>query len=130
MTNIFQRIGNKLEKNKEEKKSILDKYWKLSTLNRIDYDNKINKIHNDYKSDFLLLTYTWLKGLLCIAIFLGAFGLIFNSLDTMLTTIRLIWKVLIQFIWVPIFMDVMLMFITPIVEERLIKELNKRFKLC
>jgi hypothetical protein len=40
MTNIFERIGEHIENKKKRKEVFENKYWKLSAVERIDYDNK------------------------------------------------------------------------------------------
>jgi len=65
--NIFNKIGNQIEKKKKDRKNFQDKYWKLSASERIDYDNKLKRINNS--PYVFIFTATLLKGIFWIAAF-------------------------------------------------------------
>lgn len=129
MTNIFQRIGNNFEKKKLERKKMGDKYWKLSSIERIDYDNHIENIKKKYDW-FWVATILWIKLMIYIAIFFGLFGLIFNKFDVMINLVKILWSSFIKIIWLPISIDIIFVYSNIFFEERDEKDLNKRFKLC
>ena len=48
--NIFQRIGNTIEEDKKREKKRLDRYWKLSSNERVEYDDKLDRV--EFKNYF------------------------------------------------------------------------------
>jgi hypothetical protein len=128
MTNIFQRIGNNLEKNKELRKKVEYKYWKLTSIERMEYD--MHKKNIEEKNRQSLVTVVVFKILFYVTIGLGLYGLLFNRLDIIIDSLRIIWKSFFHFIGYAILLDFILITINSNNEMRDKKNLNKRFKLC
>jgi len=47
--NIFQKIGNTIEEDKKREKKRLDRYWKLSSNERVEYDDKLEYIERIFR---------------------------------------------------------------------------------
>ena len=133
-TNIFTKIGNSIEKSKEDKRKIKDKYWKLSPVERIDYDNQVKKIKENNKTDsFFSITKMFLGAIAFILIFLGmfAFGInygFYNYLNLIKPLVLAMTKPLMIFFM----LDVLIIFAEIIFSKETsteIKKLNKRYKL-
>lgn len=124
------------EKRKEEsdiKKKRIEKYWKLSPIERIDYDNKIKSIKERY--NFNLFTLSIIKVSFWLMVFFCVFNYFFNYFFNNLIDISLILSqqsiilFIFQNLWIFIIIDIMLLLICPKYRTEDIKELNKRFKL-
>ena len=133
--NIFKKIGNTIEKQKKEKERIENKYWKLSPLERMNYDKKIDRINSE--SNEYLFSFYFTKFFLSL---IGIWVIIFllMSFGTNIEIIKLI-KILkivsfpfAKVILFGIIADILTFFIGLIGYNRSkkIKEINKRFKLC
>lgn len=124
--NILQKLGNKIEKDKEDKKKLKDKYDRLSSYKRIDYDNQIDKIK---KNNIMGLTYSFIKTMINLCIFC-LLGFLLLGISSLFTLSRQLFIIIIQWLF-PIFtVDVILQTILDNRNDKKIKELNKRFKLC
>jgi hypothetical protein len=136
MTNIFQRIGNNIEKQKEKKRKANEKYWKLSTLDRIDYDNKLKSIQ-DRSNDYPLLSLTkFIIGifffvLLWLSIIAFGQGYDFYKFMELIRPLASSFGRLIGIVFLcDCVMFLFLIFSKEWSVESKIKQLNKRFKLC
>jgi len=129
--NIFTKIGNNIEKERKEKKKIRDRYWKLSASERIDYDNKLEKIRNK-KIPILQLTNISFKSLMIFILFISflAFtvSMPINNLLDLLRKLSLLFMKII--VWI-ICLDAIILLEWFIKDDskKQLKELNKRFKL-
>jgi hypothetical protein len=129
MTNIFKTIGNNLEKKQLEKKKVNEKYWKLSSIERIEYDMHFKNIIEKYKYNWILLK-TWFYSMLYLTIGLILFGIVYDKLDTAINLINSVEYIIIDLIWLPILVDIIVLIENICFEGRDKKKLNKRFKLC
>lgn len=132
--NIFNKIGNSIEKRKKEKDLRIDKYWKLSATERMDYDNKLGRINKDSEIDMFSFPLTGLV----IKVFLF-FTLIFSLIAFGLQTpirelINSLIPLSLEIVKILIFallFDFVINLFTVVSDKsnKKIKELNKRFKL-
>jgi hypothetical protein len=136
MTNTFQRIGNNYEKRKEEKKKINEKYWKLSSIERIDYDNHIKEIEKDNEV-YLGFPFTkFILGvliLMILSITLVAFGtkMDFYKLIELLRPLSLeIGRLILILMTIDVFAFLVSLLTCENYKNKHINKLNKRFKLC
>ncbi len=122
--NIFQRIGNNIEKEKKEIKKFNDRYWKLSSSERIDYEIQSDKIKkNDY---FFEMTFLYAKFLL-IFLFVSVALMIINK--NFISLIKPLFNSL-RLLPFPFVIDFGLTILISKSQIKKKKELNKRFKLC
>lgn len=129
--NIFNKIGNQIEKEKKEKKVFQNKYWKLSASERMDYDNRLERIKKR-KIPLLELTCTMFEVIIIAALFVSFMAFttsmpIDNLLDLLKSTFLTFIKVL---KWV-LFLDIIILLRWLVRDDykKMIKELNKRFKI-
>lgn len=132
--NIFQKIGNNIEKEKLKRKKFEDNYWKLFPIERIEYDNKLRKIESE-EIGFIPKFYTT-KIYLGIIIFFTfiLFGLYFSldyDLNKYITFLRGISLQFMKSLMIAISLDFLIQFIGLGLDKtgKKKKELNKRFKL-
>jgi len=125
--NLFEIIGRRIRKKNEEKERIINKYWKLPAVERIDFDNKRKEIEKRYEYYTLHCTFIMIKVSFFYLVLVAILKYLFNvqlhpsMLNPLILFLRL---TLIAF-----FIDVILIFLSPILSESRIKELRKRFKL-
>lgn len=123
MTNILQRIGNNLEKGKEERKKVNEKYWKLSLADRNAYDLIIERAEGGSS------TLEIVKGVPYAVVCLGILGLVFKFLlqVDIIESLKGVAFTLIK-LWVPLIIIGML--IDYSVSLRVDKLKLKLLKLC
>jgi uncharacterized integral membrane protein len=126
--NIFNKIGNKIEEDKKKREEFTKRYWKLSPIERIDYDNKLNQIEKETHYGLLPITLQFLKGFIFFMIlFVSIFYLTGNiELSNFFMNISLIIG---NFLVLSIFIDLLAGYFCSNDRIRRIKDLNKRFKL-
>jgi len=56
MENILEYLKRRKEDKKKVKRERIEKYWKLKPIERIDYDNKLNKIKKENGISVLYVT--------------------------------------------------------------------------
>jgi hypothetical protein len=126
--NIFQKIGNRLEEDKKNKELFEKRYWNLTPIERIDYDNKRDRIEKETYYGMLPLTLIFLKGFI-------VFLLLFTSTFYLTGSIELsnlfmnISIILGNMVIIAILVDFLLSYISSVSYFNRIKNLNKRFKL-
>ena len=124
--NIFQKIGNNIEKEKLKRKKFEDNYWKLSPIERIDYDLKRERIRKEFGNPLQYLTLV-AEFLFFYAIF-GLISALF--VPQMFTEFFEKSIFIVFFIFISVVIGVgILNLVFGRDEDRMIKELNKRFKL-
>jgi len=127
--NIFQRIGNNIEEDKKREKKRLDRYWKLSSNERVEYDNKLKDINKKSGLNFDITKIVMFWTLLGIAfISLALFSVGAPSLK-FIELLREFGKVFLKIIYVSIILDMIIDVITVSTFKEEKEELNKRFKL-
>lgn len=133
MTNIFQKIGNSIEREKKEDQKKEKRYWKLSSLERIDYNQELEKIRKRSEVMVIPLTKIVIGTFLILSFMflLGSFGGLYSMsvLVYSLKTLSLNFSRLIGFAFI---IDILYMIFNLIFnkQDKKIKELDKRFKLC
>lgn len=131
--NIFNKIGNIIEETKKKKEIFKNKYWKLSASERIDYDNRLEKIKKQSEVNFFHFTITKLFLIyIFIAVifsFLAYFGI--NSTNEYIELLRPLSFLFLKLLYFMIVIDFILslLFLFYSNSKIKIKELNKRFKL-
>ena len=126
--NIFQKIGNRIEEGKKDKELFERRYWNLTPIERIDYDNKRDRIEKETYYGMLPLTLIFLKGFI-------VFLLLFTSTFYLTGSIELsnlfmnISIILGNMVIIAILVDFLLSYISSVSYFNRIKNLNKRFKL-
>ena len=127
--NLFQKIGNTIEENKKREKKRLDRYWKLSSNERVEYDNKLKDINKKSELNFNITKTVMFWTLLGIAfISLALFSVGVSSLK-FIELLREFGKVFFRIIYVSILLDMIIDVITVSTFKKEKEELNKRFKL-
>ena len=130
--NIFQRIGNSIEKRRKEKERIRENYWKLSPLERIDYDQKlreIERIRTTYFDIQVTKIILFLFGFSFILLFLLAFGGGY-PLGEFFNLLRPNSLLAAKYLLFGLGLDILIAIISLSKPDKELKELNKRFKLC
>lgn len=135
--NIFKKIGNAIEKQKKEKERIENKYWKLSPLERMDYDQKIDRINYNSNESLFHFYFTklflFLIGIWVIIVLLMSFGANIEIIK-LIERLRSLSFPFAKLILIGIVADVLTFLINLIYYDnnrsKKIKEINKRFKLC
>jgi len=121
--NIFQRIGNNIEKEKLKKKRFSDNYWKLSASERMDYD--LRREVKDYRPNIFDI---FLNACIYLIVFMLISSLfipqIFNLFFTQHNYFMII-NILVFFF----FLELILLIFYPSINKKSIENLNKRFKL-
>jgi len=125
MENMFKKIGDRIEEKKKKKKRFVDNYWKLSASERMDYDQKLQRLKNSFRPLALL------TAAISAIIYLGLFcfvGYLFISPEflTLGKTLVSVLFLLLPFVLVA---DVIAGLIISIDIESKKKQLAKRFKL-
>ena len=126
--NIFQKIGNNIEREKKEKISMERKYWKLSSSERMEYDSKKDRILKRYKP--FSMTVLFFKTLISISIFLLIYGATMGIFLEMIHPIRTLFFTFFKVLGFFIPLDIILFFLNSLLLLKEKKELRKRFKLC
>ena len=126
--NIFQKIGNNIEREKKEKISMERKYWKLSSSERMEYDSKKDRILKRYNP--FSMTVLFFKTLISISIFLLIYGATMGIFLEMIHLIRTLFFTFFKILWFMILADIILFFLNSLLLLKEKKELRKRFKLC
>ncbi len=126
--NIFNKIGNKIEEDKKKREEFTKRYWKLSPIERIDYDNKLNQIEKETHYGLLPITLQFLKGFIFFMIlFVSIFYLTGNiELSNFFMNISLILGNLLV---VTILFDFCMGYLCSNDRIKRIKNLNMRFKI-
>ncbi len=123
--NIFQKIGDYIETKKKLRKSFENKYWKLSSTERIEYDLKKEEI----ESTLPLLSLFIAKISFSILILLIFTSILFPK-D--ISTIQILFKRLLHLSFVMFFIfligDILIFFESLIFFPKL-KQIQKRFGL-
>lgn len=127
MSNIFLKLGRKLEEDKKERQRFKDKYWKLEASERLHYDFKLNKINEWIDFVFPKLTIFYFKAIFWIMIFLLMINYTFGGI--ILENIKTIFANLLNVIPIILFADLLLTLVCIHIHSKELKELNKRFKL-
>jgi len=129
MENLFSVIGKRIEDRKKEKNIFENKYWKLSAIERIDYDNKKERIEKENYWGFFPITFCLIR----LIIFIFLTSLLFYFISGMNLVILklgiLIFSTLASLFWLIIIIDLIGMFTNSSRIVREIIRLNKRFKL-
>jgi len=131
--NKLQRMGNKLEemRKKEEKKK--KRYWKLSPIERMEYDQKRDRINEKYNDNFFILTIAGIKVtlffffLLSLLMIGGGY-----SIGAAMIMFKLLAFVFCRVIMIAIGLDILYVILDIFFgkrREKEIKKLDKRFKL-
>ena len=128
MANIFQTIGNSIERKKKRKELFEKKYWKLSSSERMEYDLKKQEIKDFYLRG--LVTIDIFKIIIATAIFALSFGLAKGELFLLISPIKTIFLFYFKFIYLFILLDTVLIVMHSYGNKMEVKELKKRFKLC
>ncbi len=125
--NIFQKIGNRLEEDKKNKELFEKRYWNLTPIERIDYDNKRDRIEKSFYG-FFPLTLVCLKYLVISSLlFISTFYLIGSiELSNLFMNITLI---LFKTLSIGVLVDFICLIVSNNDVLNRIKNLNKRFKL-
>ena len=127
--NIFQKIGNNIEKDKKRKQDFDNKYWSLKSVERIDYDNHIGKINRDTELKFSnCLTWFITKIILFIMILLFFIG--FYKEISIINLIRLLIGAYFGIIFWIVLLDIFIFFRVILDRGKMVEKLNRRFKLC
>ena len=133
METFLERLARKDKERKEKKKKIEDKYWKLSSQERMEYDSKRSRIEKYWNYTFPILLIRTIClfsiimfGLLVIYLLSDNHNLIhLLSLSLILVSFKLFMVILLM----AIFIDILFMYYCLIKKDKEIKEINKRFKL-
>lgn len=126
--NILQRIGNKIEREKLERKKRDDKYWKLSASERMDYDNKLDRIKKESYIPFTM-TIMLAKVFFYLIVFFGVSLFFIERLDLFMSTGLEFVKTFFIFLPFVLIAEILLIILSINYTERKLKELNKRFKI-
>ena len=125
--NFFETLGRKIREIQTKLKKVEEKYWKLSAVERIDYDNKKKIIKEDsYK--LFNLTKIYLKLFFWIASFFFIIYL-FTLEQEVIKAGAAFFIVYLSFIPFVIVIDCFLNYIFAVITDRKMNYLNKRFKL-
>ena len=125
--NVFEKIGERIRLDKENKKKRTNRYWKLSANERMHYDSIYDKImYSGFP--FFKITFIFLKIACVFMLLLYMFGIIYQD-ETFFSLSRISFSVLFKLTPLVFIFD----FINSLITEnnkikRLIK-LNKRFKI-
>ncbi len=127
--NLFEYLGRRTREEKERKERIENKYWKLSPIERIDYDNKRKRVERENYLGFLPLTCLLVK----IALYFVLGGLFFyyiSGKELLFLKLGLNVGTTILYLlgWI-IIGDVIIGMIFLSKKNKILRELNKRFKL-
>lgn len=125
MENMFKKIGDRIEEKKKKKKRFVDNYWKLSASERMDYDQKLQRLKNSFRP--LALLTALLSGIVYLGIFCFV-GYVFISPEFM-TIGKMAISVLILLLPFVLVAEIIAGFIISIDIESKKKQLAKRFKL-
>ena len=132
MTNAFQRIGNNIEKEKLKNKKFKDRYWKLSASERMDYDQKLERIERGWNTPAFSITKVVIKFLFVFAflMILAIFGTNY-PLEKVIPSLRMLSLSFYKLIIITFILDILFIFVEIFFNNshKKIKELKKRFKL-
>ena len=125
--NIFNKIGNKLEEDKKKREEFEKRYWKLSAIERIDYDNKVDRIEKSFYGFFPLTSICIKYFFIILILFVSTFYLTGNvELSHFFRNITII---LANFIWIFGIIDFVCLVASSDKNTKRFRDLNKRFKL-
>jgi len=130
--NRLQRMGNKLEEMRKEKERKVKRYWKLSSIERMEYDQKLDRINKENTISPLSLTIAGIKATVFI-FFLFSLLILSRgySIGTAIHLFKLMAFVFYRVITVTIILDILLVILDIFSgkREKEIKKLDERFKL-
>ncbi len=129
MTNIFEIIGKHIEDNKRKKELFDNKYWKLSPIERIDYDNKKERIEKENHWGFFPITISLVSLLITITLATLLFYFISGMNIAILIIGILIFSFFYSLLGFIFLFDLIFMFLSSNSRKKKKIELNKRFKL-
>jgi len=122
--NIFQRIGNNIEKEKLEKKKFLNKYWKLSSQERMEYYFKSKDVVENHFNIF------WFAVKMIFYVIVGVLisSLFYKNILNLFFTHEVFYS-LRYILGFSAAFEIFLIGLDRIIIQDKLKELNKRFKL-
>jgi hypothetical protein len=126
--NILQKIGKNIEREKLKRHKRKDKYWKLSATERIDYDNKLNRIQKNSYMPFTIIIML-VKVFFYLIVFSGVSLFFIERLDLFISTGLILVECFFSFLIFALIAEMLIIILSIISTERKLKELNKRFKL-
>jgi hypothetical protein len=129
MGNLFTVIGKRIKDRKKNKEIFDNKYWKLSPIERMDYDNKLNIIKHETDVGFFTLTVGIAKGLFLVYFCTFLFYFLSGSNLSILEFGISIGVLLTTLLTIGMFMDLLMKYIFDNIYLKRFRELNKRFKL-
>ena len=111
------------------KKEQKEKYWKLKSIERIEYEMYRSKINKE-TLPFFYLTLFYLKFILAVLIFIFLIVYFYGNGILSFKEIggNFLYGIL-KYIWILIVCDLFMFVITPFLTNKKIKKLDKRFKL-
>jgi len=126
--NWFQKIGNKIEKEKENKKRVEDNFWKLSTDKQNRYSYEVKRLEKRfYSGDFPSFVYFYLKAVFNLGLFFILLTIFFGKNLFILGKFLISYLLIMSPIAMLIYLSIAIFSFMRKSEE--LKKLNKRFKL-
>jgi hypothetical protein len=136
MSNIFEKIGNLFEKvgkdvenSKKRKEVAINKYWKLTAIERIDYDNKRKSINENNHYGLFPLTLALIRLVIWIVLTTGLFYFISDRSELILEVGISVSSFFLFFLEIFILIDICMILFCSYEKSKAMKELNKRFKI-
>ena len=131
--NRLQRMGNKLEEMRKKEERKTKRYWKLSPIERMEYDQKRDRINEKHHDNFFVLTIAGIKVTL-LFFFLSSLIMIDGeySIGAAMIMFKLLAFIFFRVIMIAIGLDILYAILDIFFgkrREKEIKKLDKRFKL-
>lgn len=126
--NWIERFGEKVRKRSEGEKKLAKKYWNLSASERLHYDSIQDRINNSM-SKLFYFSFTILKIIVILPLFLMFIGLMTGTIEQMVTSSSKIIVSLLVILPIIMGIDVLYIFLSYNNINYQNKKLNKRFKL-
>ncbi len=125
--NVFNRIGNWLDKTSKKENTFEDKYWKLKREDRLEYDSKMDKLAKGYDVNAISMSVLYLKAIFWTGIFFLLLTVYFG--DAMFEIGK--EMILSLFSVFPIYLCAVLVVVVMFMylEEKAKQKIKKRFKL-
>lgn len=124
--NIFQKIGDRMERSKKSRQKEKERYWKLPAQERMHYDMKLNRINKEMMTPFSFFI-VYIKFLLYATVFLAGIYIVWG--EALLESVRIILGYLFGLTPIALIVSVLIGLIDIDRVTKQTRKLKKRFKI-
>lgn len=124
--NIFQKIGDRMERSKKSRQKETERYWKLPAQERMHYDIKLSKINKEMMTTFSFFIF-YIKFLLYATVFLAGIYIVWG--EALLESVRILLGYLFSLTPIALIVSVLIGLIDIDRVTKQTRKLKKSFKI-